>query len=162
VATGVAGGNEALTQSKLAPQVAKASLVTSENPWCSSLSEAEQKAGAPCTSVLAFAGELIGMDFQQKIDETLNGQDVGELVSIVKGSLSGGSPSELAAMAKQSLDQAKTQAIIEAADKAEEEGTLDALVDAMGKDKVAEIAAEIAASKSAGGVDEGEPSGKAE
>ena len=55
---GFAANNPTFTESRIAPEITKASLVTSSAPWCSQLPEGAAESGQACTSLMTFAGEL--------------------------------------------------------------------------------------------------------
>jgi uncharacterized membrane protein required for colicin V production len=106
--------NPTFSESRIAPQIAKVSLVTASTPWCSQVSGGAAS-GQPCTSMTGFASELVGIDFDQKLDDALAGQDIETIANVVKGSFNGQSPSQIAAMGKDGLK--KQQTVLEAADK---------------------------------------------
>jgi membrane protein required for colicin V production len=95
--------NATFSESKIAPGIAKASLVTASAPWCSQVSGGVAS-GQPCTSIMGFAGDLTGIDFNQKLDDALAGQDIGTVANVVKSSFNGQSPSQIASLGKQAFD----------------------------------------------------------
>ena len=87
----------ALSQSRLAPSISRATLIVAPSPWCSSLPEGTYVVGQPGTD---FKGLVEGLIGRQRLDqvEDLLGQDAGALAEVVKGTLSG-SPEELVELA---------------------------------------------------------------
>lgn len=100
---GFVANSSAFTDSKLVSGVSKASFISTSTPWCSSLPEEGVKNGQPCTSMIGFAGDVTGMDIQGSMDDVLAGQDLGMLVDVVKGTLNGQSPGDIASFANQGL-----------------------------------------------------------
>ena len=101
---GFASNNPAFAASKLAPEVSRVSLISSQTPWCSSLSEEAVASGTACSSIMGMAGNLVGMDFGSEVEDAAGSQDVGSIVNVVKSSLTGGSVSDFAEIARQHLD----------------------------------------------------------
>lgn len=106
VASGLsfASNNPAFATSRLAPEVSRVTLISSQTPWCTTLSADAIASGTPCASILGMAGDLVGMDFGSKTEELTGGQDVGSIVDVVKSSLSGGSAADFASIAQQQLE----------------------------------------------------------
>ena len=77
-----------LDSSVIAPKITKASLLSASAPLCSTLGHAAA-AGSECTSLTGLIGELTGYDVDAKLQSMAGDQDVGTLMDIVKGSLSG-------------------------------------------------------------------------
>ena len=76
-----------LNSSMLAPKITKASLLSASAPLCSSLGQND--AGAECTDLTGLVTELTGYDVNAKIQSMAGGQDVGTLMQITRGALSG-------------------------------------------------------------------------
>lgn len=83
-----------LDSSLLAPKISKASLLSASAPMCSSLGQ--QAAGTECTSLTGLVSELTGYDVNAKLQSMAGEQDVGSMMVIVKGVLSGDTQAQFA------------------------------------------------------------------
>jgi uncharacterized membrane protein required for colicin V production len=96
--TNIAPARDVLGASVLAPQISRASLVSPSAPWCSALAKGGTARG--CTDFKGLASSTFGVDIDAKVKDMLGGQDVGTLINVVKGNLSGSLPEQLVQMTK--------------------------------------------------------------
>ena len=89
--TNLGSTSHALEVSRLAPEISRASLISADMPWCSSIegSPADQS----CTDLKSLFNQLLGRNLPDQVTEFL-GQDLGTLADVVKGTLTG-SPRDL-------------------------------------------------------------------
>jgi uncharacterized membrane protein required for colicin V production len=89
----IAQTRDSIRLSVLTPEVTRASLIASPDPWCSTLAESGAEAGQGCTDLKGLAKQLIGRYVPKKGSEFLENDGVS-LVEVLKGSLTG-SPADL-------------------------------------------------------------------
>ena len=85
---------DVLEGSRLAPQISRASLVSTDTPWCSSISGGASAGSEPCTDLQGLFNQLLGRHIVDKVPDLL-GEDVGNLQDVVREALAG-SPQDLA------------------------------------------------------------------
>ncbi len=76
-----------LVSSELAPQVARASVLTSSKPWCSQNEDGSVEAGT-CTDVAGIFDQYLGRHIAGPMDDILGG-DMGSITEVVQSTLSG-------------------------------------------------------------------------
>ena len=86
----------ALAASTVGPEISRASLISAFASGCGSLKDAVDGAEG-CPSVKGLVGKLAGADLTSSVDGIFD-QDIGHLANVVKGTLSGGSPEEIAGL----------------------------------------------------------------
>ena len=88
---------ESIRSSVLAPEVTRASLFASPDPWCSTLPDSAAEADQACTDLKGLAAKLIGR-YVPKEGRELLGDDGVNLAEVLKGTLTG-SPADLKRLA---------------------------------------------------------------
>jgi len=76
---------DALAASKLAPEISRATLVSSPQPWCSQI-EGGNVEGADCTDVAGLFSEYFGESISQQVNGFL-GEDIGTLADVLQTTL---------------------------------------------------------------------------
>lgn len=106
IASGVdnAAARTALADSVIAPEISRASLISSSTPLCAA--QPEGAANGNCTDFKGLLTGLIGFDVGDKVSGMFGGYNLGELVGAMKGNINGSSPQELM---QQASVQASTQ-----------------------------------------------------
>lgn len=99
-----AAAQTALAESAIAPEISRASLISSSTPWCAALPESA--ANGNCTDFKGLLSGVIGFDVGDKVSGMLGGQKLGDLVGAMKGNINGNSPQEL-------MQQASAQANVQ-------------------------------------------------
>jgi membrane protein required for colicin V production len=82
---------EALAASKLAPEISRATVLSSNQPWCSQIDGGV--VGTDCTDINGLLDKYFGESITQKVTSFL-GEDFGSLADVVQTTLSG-SPDDL-------------------------------------------------------------------
>ncbi len=102
----VAPMRQAMADSIIAPEISRLSLVSASKPWCSQLQDvvskvsegASQQAGiqvqappleAACTDLRGFAFGALDRHLRDRVEGMLGGYSLGDLVTLVKASLTG-------------------------------------------------------------------------
>ena len=101
--------HDALAASTVGPEISRASLISAFASGCGSLKDAVDGAEG-CPDAKGLVGKLAGADLAGSVDGLFD-QDVGNLASVVKGTLGGGSPEEIASLVgfdDESLDSQPT------------------------------------------------------
>ena len=88
---------ESIRSSLLAPEVTRASLIASPDPWCSGPPDPEAEAAPACTDLKGLAKQLIGRYVPKMSPEILKSDGVN-LAEVLKGTLTG-SPTDLKRLA---------------------------------------------------------------
>lgn len=83
---------DALATSRLAPEVSRATVLSSSQPWCSQI-EGGNVEGAACTDIAGLFSNYLGESISQQVNNVLGG-DIGSLTEIVQTTF-GGSPEEV-------------------------------------------------------------------
>ena len=99
LASGVDNANArtALADSVIAPEISRASLISSSTPWCSA--QPEGAANGNCTDFRGLLTGLIGFDVSDKVDGVLGGQKLGDIVGAMKGDINGSAPGDIVQLA---------------------------------------------------------------
>ena len=88
--------HNALAASTVGPEISRASLITAFASGCGSLKDAVDGAEG-CPDIRGLVGKLAGSGLAGSVDGIFD-QDVSNLAKIVKGTLSGGIPKEIASL----------------------------------------------------------------
>ena len=88
--------HNALEASTVVPEISRASLISALASGCGSLKDAVDGAEG-CPDVKGLVGKFAGADLTGSVDGIFD-QDVDNLAKIVKGTLSGGTPKEIASL----------------------------------------------------------------
>ncbi|MCH7800688.1 MAG: hypothetical protein IIC24_03995, partial [Chloroflexi bacterium] len=83
---------DALAASRLAPEVSRATVLSSSQPWCSQI-EGGNVEGAACTDIAGLFSDYFGESISQQVNNVLGG-DIGNLTEIVQTTF-GGSPADI-------------------------------------------------------------------
>ena len=86
--------HNALAASTVGPEISRASLISAFASGCGSLKDAVDGAEG-CPDVKGLVGKFAGADLAGSVDGIFD-QDIGNLAKVVKGTLSGGTPKEIA------------------------------------------------------------------
>ena len=99
LASGVDNANArtALADSVIAPEISRASLISSSTLWCSA--QPEGAANGNCTDFRGLLTGLIGFDVSDKVDGVLGGQKLGDIVGAMKGDINGSAPGDIVQLA---------------------------------------------------------------
>ena len=78
-----------MSSSKLATGISRASLVSTDRPWCSSIVDADNT--KPCTDLTGLLNKYLGRHIPDRINNSLD-QEEGPVIEVVKGVLADGPP----------------------------------------------------------------------
>ena len=87
---------DALAASKLAPEVSRATLVSSSKPWCWEV-EDEAQNGSDCSDIMGLFNQYLGRHISDTVGDFL-GDDSASIVNVVQTTLRG-SPQDLVTLA---------------------------------------------------------------
>jgi uncharacterized membrane protein required for colicin V production len=88
--------HDALAASTVGPEISRASLISAFASGCGSLKDAVDGAEG-CPDVKGLVGKFAGAELTASVNGIFD-QDIGNLAKVVKGTLGGGSPEEIASL----------------------------------------------------------------
>ncbi len=88
--------HDALAASTVGPEISRASLISAFASGCGSLKDAVDGA-EECPDVKGLVGKFAGAELTASVNGIFD-QDIGNLAKVVKGTLGGGSPEEIASL----------------------------------------------------------------